>query len=96
MKKYLSYSILALILLIGFSSCKGKRGVFTPTSSGRPYEILVVIGHDLWEQPAGRALYDVLDTDVPGLPQSERSFRIMYSSPKDFDSTLFICICIIF
>ena len=88
MKKYLSYSILALILLIGFSSCKGKRGVFTPTSSGRPYEILVVIGHDLWEQPAGRALYDVLDTDVPGLPQSERSFRIMYSAPKNFDSTL--------
>ena len=57
-------------------------------SSGRPYEILVVIGHDLWEQPAGRALYDVLDTDVPGLPQSERSFKIMYSAPKNFDSTL--------
>ncbi len=88
MKKLLSYSIFAIILVIGFSSCKGRKGVFTPTSSGRPYEILVVIGHDLWEQPAGRALYDVLDTDVPGLPQSERSFRIMYSSPKDFDSTL--------
>ena len=88
MKKYLSYSILVLIILIGFSSCNGKKGVFTPTSSGRPYEILVVIGHDLWEQPAGRALYDVLDTDVPGLPQSERSFRIMYSAPKNFDSTL--------
>ena len=88
MKKYLSYSIFAIILVIGFSSCKGRKGVFTPTSSGRPYEILVVIGHDLWEQPAGRALYDVLDTDVPGLPQPERSFRIMYSSPKDYDSTL--------
>ena len=84
MKKYLSYSILAIILVIGFSSCKGRKGVFTPTSSGRPYEILVVIGHDLWEQQAGRALYDVLVTDVPGLPQPERSFLLMFSAPKVF------------
>ena len=38
--------------------------------------------------PAGRALYDVLDTDVPGLPQSERSFRMMYTSPANYDATL--------
>ncbi len=88
MKKYLSFLSLALLVLLAFASCKGKKGVFTPTSSGRPYEILVVVNHDLWEAPAGRALYNVLDTDVPGLPQPERSFRIMYTSPKDFDSTL--------
>ena len=87
MKKYLFFLGMALVALI-FSSCNGKKGVFTPTSSGRAYEILVVVDHALWERPAGRALYDVLDTDVPGLPQSERSFRIMYTSPKDYDSTL--------
>ena len=87
MKKYLFFLSMALVALI-FSSCNGKKGVFTPTSSGRAYEILVVVDHALWERPAGRALYDVLDTDVPGLPQSERSFRIMYTSPKDYDSTL--------
>ena len=87
MKKYLFFLGMALVALI-FSSCNGKKGVFTPTSSGRAYEILVVVDHALWERPAGRALYDVLDTDVPGLPQAERSFRIMYTSPKDYDSTL--------
>ena len=52
-----------------FSACgNGKKGVFTPTSSGRAYEILVVIDQGLWERPAGRALYDVLDSDVPGFP----------------------------
>ena len=62
-----------------FSACGGgKKGVFTPTSSGRAYEVLVVVEPGLWERPAGRALFDVLDSDVPGLPQSERSFRIMY------------------
>ena len=60
----------------------------TPTSSGRPYELLVVVDHDLWERPAGRALFNVLDTDVPGLPQSERSFKIMYTAPGDYDTTL--------
>lgn len=87
MKKYLFYLSMALVAL-AFSSCSDKKGVFTPTSSGRAYEILVVVNPDLWERPAGRALFDVLDTDVPGLPQSERSFRIMYTDPRNYDSTL--------
>lgn len=87
MKKSLFYFSMALVALV-FASCNGKKGVFTPTSSGRAYEILVVVDPEVWERPAGRALYDVLDTDVPGLPQSERSFRIMYTSPSNYDSTL--------
>ena len=65
-----------------------KKSMFTPTSSGRAYEVLVVIDLDMWERPAGRALFDVLDSDVPGLPQSERSFRIMYTDPSNYDATL--------
>lgn len=88
MKKLLySFSLLAIVAL-SLVSCNGKKGVFTPTSSGRAYEILVVVDHALWERPAGRALHDVLDADVLGLPQSEASFRIMYSSPQNYDSTL--------
>lgn len=88
MKKQLFYLSLVLIAMI-FSACGGgKKGVFGPTSSGRAYEILVVVNPAMWERPAGRALYDVLDSDVPGLPQSERSFRMMYTSPSNYDSTL--------
>lgn len=87
MKKYLFYLSVALVAIV-FSSCDGKKSIFTPTSSGRAYEILVVVNHNLWERPAGRALFDVLDTDVPGLPQSERSFRIMYTDPQNYDTTL--------
>ncbi len=88
MKKQLSYLSLFLIALL-MTACGGNgKSVFTPTSSGRAYEILVVIDQNVWERPAGRALFDVLDSDVPGLPQSERSFRIMYTSPANYDSTL--------
>lgn len=87
MKKYLFCISIALVTLI-LSACNGKQGVFTPTSSGRAFEILVVVDPALWEREAGRTLFNVLDTDVPGLPQSERSFRMMYTSPQNYDATL--------
>lgn len=87
MRRHLfSFSLLGILML--FSACSGKKNAFAPTSSGRAYEILVVVDQGLWERPAGRALFDVLDTDVPGLPQPERSFRMMYTAPSNYDSTL--------
>ena len=67
---------MALVLFScgGGSGKKGSGGksLFTPVSSGHPYEMLVVIDKDMWERPAGRALFNALDMDVPGLPQSEQ------------------------
>lgn len=84
MKKYFVYLSMALIAcILGSCSLTGNR-----TSSGRPYELLVVVDPGVWEREAGRALHDVLEADMPGLPQSEPSFRIMYTSQKDYDSTL--------
>ena len=80
---------MALMVLVLFScegnGKKGGKSLFTPVSSGRPYEMLVVIDKGMWERPAGRALFDVLDSDVPGLPQPERSFRISQIIPSKFD-----------
>ena len=84
MKKFL-ISLIAAIALIG---CDGGpsagAGIFTQTSVGLPYELLVVCNHDLWEAPAGRALNSVLTSDIPGLPQPEASFRISQTSPAAF------------
>ncbi len=88
MKRIMIYFSWMLAILALASCSNGKKSVFTPTSSGRPYEILVVVDPGTWERPAGRALFDVLDTDVPGLPQSERSFRISFTSPGGFDRVL--------
>ena len=78
--------LLACLLL--FSGCKKEH--FFPQASGRPYEVLVVLDNKTWNDPAGRALFDILDTDVPYLPQSERSFRIMQIEPKDMDQAFSI------
>ncbi|MCR4920789.1 MAG: DUF4837 family protein [Bacteroidaceae bacterium] len=80
MKKTGFLIVFAALMLSG---C--KKGLIFPMASGRPYEVLVVIDNALWEAPAGRALFDILDTDVPGLPQSERSFRISQVEPKHMD-----------
>ena len=85
MRKHLFYLSMALVADTVVSACGGgKKGVFTPTSSGRAYEVLVVVEKPgLWERPAGRALCTMcLILMCPGLPQSERSFRIMYTSPS--------------
>jgi hypothetical protein len=82
----LSMALMALVLFsCGGNEKKGGKSLFTPVSSGRPYEMLVVIDKGMWERPAGRALFDVLDSDVLGLPQPERSFRISQIIPSKFD-----------
>ncbi|MDE5560879.1 MAG: DUF4837 family protein [Bacteroidaceae bacterium] len=83
--KHLTYILLLLAGII-VSGCDKSR--FFPMASGRPYEVLVVMDSVEWNAPHGRALFDVLDTDVPMLPQSERSFRISQTEKKDFDRVL--------
>ena len=68
MKKF----ILFTLIILGLTGC----GQVSKRSIGNPYEVLVVCDDNIWESPAGRALLYALDTDIPGLPQSERSFRI--------------------
>ena len=89
-QKVMNLLSMALMALVLFScSGDGKKGggksIFSPASSGRPYEMLVVIDKDMWERPAGRALFNALDLDVPGLPQPERSFRISQIIPERFE-----------
>ena len=59
MKKYFSYLSIALVTFV-FASC-GLKG--NHTSSGRAYELLVVVDHGVWDRAAGRALHDALDSD---------------------------------
>ncbi len=76
-------------LLLLFFSCKNGQ-LAVPHASGRPYEVLVVMDKEMWEAPVGRALFEVLDTDIPGLPQPERSFHISQVAPRDMNRTLSI------
>ncbi len=86
--KRLSTGACLLAALMALAGCDGDgKTIMTPASSGKPYEMLVVMDDSAWERPAGRALFDALDTDVPGLPQSERSFRIMQINEEQNNRT---------
>ena len=86
--KHSLFTLTALCCLLLLASCS-KDQIF-PQASGRPYEVLVVLDNKTWEAPAGRALFDILDTDVPCLPQSERSFHITQIEPKDLSANFSI------
>ncbi len=74
------------LLTFLLTSC--KKEMVIPRASGRPYEVMVVIPDQDWQAKQGRALFAVLDTDIPGLPQPERSFHISQVDPKRFDQIL--------
>lgn len=86
--KHSLFTLTTLCGLLLLVSCT-KEQIF-PQASGRPYEVLVVLDNKTWEAPAGRALFDILDTDVPCLPQSERSFHITQIEPKDLSANFSI------
>lgn len=72
MRKLLFILVSAILL----TACDSTDSTFKRSVVGNPYEVLVVCTQEFWDSPAGQALEEVLDTDIPGLPQSERSFRI--------------------
>lgn len=85
--------ILFVLIIITLTGCQHA----SKHSIGNPYEVLVVCDDQVWEAPAGRALLYALDTDIPGLPQSERSFRIsrvtkthFKGSTKAFRNIIFV------
>ena len=76
-------SIIAAIIL--FTSCDSSGGFMT--ASGANNEVLVIMDDHAWHGEAGRALFDVLNSNVKGLPQPEPNFRIIQITPENYTST---------
>ena len=84
MKQFAGFiSILATVIL--FTSCDGGGGFMS--ASGANNEVMVIMDDDSWQGEAGRALFDVLNSNVKGLPQPEPNFRIIQIAPENFSST---------
>ena len=62
-----------------------RRPLLAPSSSGNPYEVMVVAEDSLWEGYAGKAIRAVLSKPVPMLPQEEESFHTSRVEPRRFD-----------
>ena len=76
----------------GFQSMRsGKKSVLTPTSAGSPYEILLVAAEDDFHNGAVDSLYAILTDDVPGIAQSEPSFKVSRITQNNLSKTLRLC-----
>lgn len=76
-------SLLAIVLL--FTSCDGTASFMN--ASGANNEVLVIMDDSSWQGETGRALFDVLNSNVKALPQPEPNFRILQITPANFTST---------
>lgn len=93
MKKYL-FVIMAIVALAA-ASCsdnpkamgKHKRSgnLLTPVSSGNPYEVMVVADDSVWDGWAGKAVQQILNKPLIGLPQDEEQFHKSHITEKHFD-----------
>lgn len=77
----------AIATICLFTGCV-EKGKLLPNASGTAFEVLVVIDDKDWEKPCGKAVFDMLNTDVPNLPQAEPMFKISHVPHEHFDSYL--------
>lgn len=83
--KTINFILTALISLVTLTSCDGKGSFLSASSAAN--EVLVVMEKDEWDGETGRALFNVLNSPVKGLPQFEPNFRILQVTPENFTTT---------
>ncbi len=82
MRILVAFVTLAIIL----GSCNNFATGWMSASSASN-EVLVIIDEEEWLEPHGRAVFDVLNSPMPGMPQREANFKILQIDPKNFTST---------
>lgn len=83
--KTIDLLLIVVLSLITLTSCDGKGSFLNASSAAN--EVLVVMEKNQWEGETGKALLDVLNSPVKGLPQREPNFRILHVTPDNFTST---------
>ncbi len=87
--KFLYIGVFTLLISTLVISCKDKNSSpLLPSITGSAFDVLVVGDPVIWKDSAGKALFDVLNEDMPGLPQSEPTFNISFIPERDFSGIL--------
>lgn len=91
MKKYKYYFPIFILLLV-FSACSengsGENNENLPMSQGNAGQILVVMDSAQWMGPLGQEIKQTFRQPLPGLPQDEPLFSLMYINPFQMNSML--------
>jgi hypothetical protein len=77
----MKYSIFIFISILGLlTSCNEKDNL--PKASGKPGEIVLIIDSIQWKGKLGSELKKIFRAPVPGLPQDEPMFTLIWAHPE--------------
>lgn len=82
--RILNFILISVLSAITLTSCEGNSFL---NASSTANEVMVIMDENGWEGKAGRALFDVLNSPVKGLPQYEPNFKILHLVPENFTRT---------
>lgn len=76
--------LLAFIVLAFFASCSSdkKNKEYLRKANGKPGDLVVLMDSVQWKGPLGEELRKVIEADVPGLPQGEPMFNVIWVHPS--------------
>ena len=77
---------LLVFILIVFSCNLKDNNYLLRKSTGNLHEIIFVIDSNLWDSETGMIIKNNLFTDIKGLPQKEKLFKLIQINHKDFSS----------
>lgn len=83
--KKLVYTLCATLLLLG-TACSSDAVL--PTATGTANEVLLVINEDVFKSNVGDSIIQILNHDVPCMPQSEPMFNISRTNFAGFTSII--------
>lgn len=77
--------LVLLYITIVFTSCKEDSKVISPPSSGNERHILIIMTEGEKAGELGKTVKDILQADVPALPQDEPMFDLSILPPQKFN-----------
>lgn len=81
---FMKYIIFFIVTIIAFVSCSSdqKNKEYLPKASGKSGDLLIIMDSVQWRGELGDEVRKVFAAEVPGLPQSEPMFNILWVHPS--------------
>jgi hypothetical protein len=73
--------ILLIFCIVFLFSCKEKNSEYLPKATGKPGEVVLIIDSLQWKGALGTELKKIFRAEVPGLPQDEPMFTVIWAHP---------------
>jgi hypothetical protein len=74
---------LYILTLLALASCNSESNPeYLPKATGKPGDILIIMDSMQWNGNLGKEVRDIFAADVPGMPQPEPMFNIVYLHPS--------------